>query len=180
MDKDDLIWIGGALIWLAIGLTLAFFSGATLRVACTRVEPTQVDCVLQTQWLAALPVDAPRTIAHVQKAVSTTTCGHDDCTTTLQLVGRNGTLDSPSFVLTDTMGKEAQSQLQAFIESQAPELILVLVGWGGVLIGLPVATAFFILPATWALYRRASDPVRDFIRRVFPRPGKRPKQRRSA
>lgn len=164
MDKDDWLWIVGCLIWLAIGIALALLFGITLQVECTRVEPTQVNCRLQKRWLTLLPLSDSYAITQLQQATATTTCNYnDDCSTTLELVGRSATLSVPPVGMTAALGKAAEIRIREFIAAEDLVLKAQLVDWWQLLPGLPSAIGFFILPASIRLYHQFADAVR-FVR----------------
>jgi hypothetical protein len=173
IDRHDLIHYVAGLLWLAVGLTMVFFFGLTLQVDCTRVGPTQVNCSLQKMWLRVLPVGAPRTITHLQRAISTTTYVYDDWVTTLDLVGRDTTLRVPPGYLTESMGVDAETRLQAFVASQEGEMKMVFGGWVGQALAITSAFGCFILPAVWALYRKAARALKT---RMASRSGMRSQQ----
>ena len=155
IDRRDLIHYVAGLLWLGVGVAMIFFFGLTMHVNCARVSPSQINCSVQKMWLRVLPVGDPHTITHLQKAISTTTYFYDDWVTTLELVGRDTTLTVPQGYLSKSTGVDAENRLQSFVASQEGELTIVLGGWVGQVIAITSAFGCFILPACWALYRKA-------------------------
>jgi len=104
------------LAFTACGCLFSLIFGQAATLTCTRVEPSQIECVRESKWLGWLPVSSA-SLQHVQGAEVAQSCDDEGCTYRVELSTAEGTVPLTSYYSSGSQSKqETADRVNAFLK----------------------------------------------------------------
>ncbi|UCC61768.1 MAG: hypothetical protein JSV36_13315 [Anaerolineae bacterium] len=142
------------LAFTACGCLFSLIFGQAATLTCTRVEPSQIECVRQSKWLGWLPVSAV-SLQHVEGAEVAQSCDDEGCSYRVELTTAEGIVPLTSYYSSGSRSKkEAADRINAFLRNSEGSSLTVKSDAGLLAFVLPLV---FVLVGPliimWSIFR---------------------------
>lgn len=151
-----LLSLGGMLL-IAGGIGAVYGFGLVNNITCVELEPQQVNCTVQQQWMAVINTSEVQTLTQVRGASVASDCDDEGCSYYVDFVDRNEQTTRISTVneatARDVVGKlNNMLNPRSDIEADTVMIEVVAANWFLSLGGLACVAVPFLICGFWLLW----------------------------